>query len=118
DRPASDSVAVLVQHRRDRRDRFLLAATGDKFGAGRLNISRLVPFTAFQNSDVTLPPPGASKTGGSPAQYPPFPSPPPPPFARHRPKPSPWRSVLYRNRRCRKSRKFRALSRSAPARAA
>src|SRR5215813_4221432 len=69
DRPARDSVAVLVQHRRDWRDRLQLTATGDKFCAGRLNVAGLVPCTALQSRDVTVPAPRHAKGGESLAQY-------------------------------------------------
>src|SRR6516162_1851416 len=69
DRPARDGVAVLVQNRRDRRDRLQFAALGDKFGAGGLHVAGLVRCAALQNHCAAVPTPRHAETGEGLAQY-------------------------------------------------
>src|SRR5215472_7110736 len=63
DRPAGDSVAVLVQNRRYRGDHLQFAALGDELGSGRLRIAGLVPGAALQNRGTAIPAPWHAEAG-------------------------------------------------------
>src|SRR5437016_12227049 len=63
DRPARDSVAMLVRKRHGGLDGLQLPAFGHKFGAGRLHIAGLVPRAALQDGGTAVPAPGHAKAG-------------------------------------------------------
>src|ERR1700730_4332598 len=63
DAPAGDRAKMLVQHRRDRRDRLQLPALGDKLGTGGLRVAGLVPGAALQDCGAAVPAPGHATAG-------------------------------------------------------
>src|SRR5262252_10644142 len=69
DRPAGDRIEVLVRKRRDRRNCLQLAAFGDKFGAGWLDIAGLVPGTTLQDCGTAVPAPWHAEAGEGLAQH-------------------------------------------------
>src|SRR3954469_6385497 len=62
DGPTGDRVEMLARERADRRRLGGLPAHRDELGAGRLNISALVPRAALQHSRAAVPAPRHAKT--------------------------------------------------------
>src|SRR5215831_10523707 len=69
DRPAGDGIEVLVRKRRNRRNCLQLAAFGDKFGAGWLDIAGLVPGATLQDCGTAVPAPWHAEAGEGLAQH-------------------------------------------------